>query len=723
MYPPKLGVEYGACAAEAIELRKLAVESGTSIPMALHSEDFGFPLPMVGDSWLNYVVGDMAWHAPDLVDPLVFRGEGAPKGFSHREHVSWALQQPHPWQGSLSLDCPDLDLALEFEIKSRPEEIDEFRFGLLEHWTSVANSLVEKQKSWSTKAGGAIRKLVQRINGPLIALLVEAIGYNDPWLVDHCQKGFPFVDHLPPCAEASAGGLKLEYKVDSSFLRSNRGLLNEAVLSKLRESDFSGDVMEETLKDVEFGCMARVTKIGEVDLGKVSVSRRIAVRELRSKGWRTRVVDHMTESWQNPAMRPVDKVTHDCVDVLVYMLVAFLKAGVTPLMWKRDVSKAFRRLPVQCAHLDLCWVAFLHQGICYAAQHVGMPFGATSSVYAWHRVGAFLLAVVQRLFKAPAARYVDDYFGASRKGVKCTAGVCLEVVANLCGFPIDPAKSDNGTLELLILGAEVAVLLAEQAVSIKVDAKKAVKWSELLLSALSENRLDGGEASKMAGRLSFSVSVATNKVGRAFIKPLYAQAHATLPGGKMSLWLRAACSWWRKFLELRPPSLFNVGGLRTHTRIWTDAAGASRWIAAVMCFESKFFWTRMLVPPCVWDCFLVRQDNQIGMQELLAVPLALETFKFWLKGTLATIYIDNNGVLGGLIRGSCAAIDLNQAIGQLWLDIAELQVGLHAVRVESKANIADGPTREFLELLSELGATFVEPQLPAWCSDIWTFPA
>ena len=256
MYPPKLGIEYGACAAEAIELREDAVCKGVSVPMALQSEDFGFPLPMVGDSWLNYVVGDLALHAPDMVDPLVFRGEGAPKGLSHREHVMWALQQPHPWQGSLSVDCLDLDLALEFEIKTLPGEIDAFRFGLLEHWTSVANSLAEEQLSWSTKAGGAIRKLVQRINGPLIALLVEAIGYDDPWLVDHCQKGFPFVDHLPPCAEASAGGLKLEYKVDSSFLRANRSLLNDAVLSKLRESEFSGDVMEETLKDVTWSLAA-----------------------------------------------------------------------------------------------------------------------------------------------------------------------------------------------------------------------------------------------------------------------------------------------------------------------------------------------------------------------------------------------------------------------------------------------------------------------------------
>ena len=89
---------------------------------------------------------------------------------------------------------------------------------------------------------------------------------------------------------------------------------------------------------------------------------------------------------------------------------------------------------------------------------------------------------------------------------------------------------------------------------------------------------------------------------------------------------------------------------------------------------------------------------------------------------LLTCYVDNNGVLGGLLRGSCAAADLNQAIGRIWLDIAKLQVGLYVVRVESRANIADGPTREYLDLLYELDAVFVEPKLPEWCKEMWAFP-
>ena len=110
------------------------------------------------------------------------------------------------------------------------------------------------------------------------------------------------------------------------------------------------------------------------------------------------------------------------------------------------------------------------------------------------------------------------------------------------------------------------------------------------------------------------------------------------------------------------------------------------------------------------------------MQELLAIPLALATFQAELADAVATFYVDNEGVLGGLIKGSCTAMDMNQAIGYVWLNVAELNLGLFGLRVESKANIADGPTREYLDFLDELGAQYRVPALPNWCYDLWEFP-
>ena len=51
--------------------------------------------------------------------------------------------------------------------------------------------------------------------------------------------------------------------------------------------------------------------------------------------------------------------------------------------------------------------------------------------------------------------------------------------------------------------------------------------------------------------------------------------------------------------------------------------------------------------------------------------------------------------------------------------VAELGVDLHAARVESAANIADGPTREDLSMIEHLGAKYCEPVLPEWIHDVW----
>ena len=102
--------------------------------------------------------------------------------------------------------------------------------------------------------------------------------------------------------------------------------------------------------------------------------------------------------------------------------------------------------------------------------------------------------------------------------------------------------------------------------------------------------------------------------------------------------------------------------------------------------------------------------------------LALGTFGDLLAGALWSAYVDNQGVLGAMVRGSCSAPEANLAIGRAWLDLAETGVGLHMVRVESKANVADGPTREGSTTLEFLGASYVEPRLPPWAYDLWRFP-
>eukprot|EP00971_Amphidinium_carterae_P331919 6465766-Amphidinium_carterae.1 len=274
---------------------------------------------------------------------------------------------------------------------------------------------------------------------------------------------------------------------------------------------------------------------------------------------------------------------------------------------------------------------------------------------------------------------------------------------------------------MTVLGALCTVL--PMGISLRVADDKADKWTSQLKGILDVGRLSPGEAAKLAGRLSFAVTVTANKVGRAYVKPFFAQAHDPLPHDALSPLLRESVRWWLQYLSLRPLAIRLKGiTVRPTVYMWTDAAGESRWLAAVVYAGGKYYWTRMLTPDVTWNMLLPRMDNQIGFQEFLAVLLGLESFQDILTGTLLTCYIDNEGVRSAMHRGSCRAAEVNLGIGYFWLQAAERNMCVWLARVESEANIADGPTRNCWTHLQKLGANKVEPKLPSWAMDIWRIP-
>ena len=132
-----------------------------------------------------------------------------------------------------------------------------------------------------------------------------------------------------------------------------------------------------------------------------------------------------------------------------------------------------------------------------------------------------------------------------------------------------------------------------------------------------------------------------------------------------------------------------------------------------------FFWTRAQLPQLIWDQFIPRGDEQIGGQELMAVPLMAATFGHLISGSLLILAIDNSGVVGNLIKGSGSAPDHNAAIGKIKLDFAADGISAYVVKVETACNVADGPTREKFDQMSRLHAQWVEPRWPRWIQDIW----
>ena len=247
----------------------------------------------------------------------------------------------------------------------------------------------------------------------MIRLLIDDTRFPDEALNEDIVC-FPLVDTLPPvrysCQDRPPK--PRDTPVTLEQLRAHREALNLLVLSGVKELPYSDEVFDITCEDAEQGFMSEPVPIDTVDLSQVSLTRRIPVRELRAKGWRTRTVDHATESLINDATKPTDRVRHDTVDVLITILLSFLAAARSPRMWKRFVSEAFRRCPIAEAPLDLSWVIFMALGRTWVSQHLGMPFGAASAVCLasdWEPLGLGC----SHNGACSLSRYLDDVLGAS----------------------------------------------------------------------------------------------------------------------------------------------------------------------------------------------------------------------------------------------------------------------------------------------------------------------
>ena len=180
----------------------------------------------------------------------------------------------------------------------------------------------------------------------------------------------------------------------------------------------------------------------------------------------------------------------------------------------------------------------------------------------------------------PVSRFVDDFFGASRQGVRCNGGWVISRLCKLLGFDTDEEKSEDFLGSMSVLGSRIQSIFEEGRVTSRIDEKKAQKWTILLTRILHEWKLDSEQSMKMAGRLGAAVTVSLDKVGRAFVKPFFAQAYD--PRKWVTPQLHNASSWWIKFLTVRPPASFDIKGTRPTIRMWTDASGASRTLAAVV---------------------------------------------------------------------------------------------------------------------------------------------
>ena len=300
-------------------------------------------------------------------------------------------------------------------------------------------------------------------------------------------------------------------------------------------------------------------------------------------------------------------------------------------------------------------MAYLLKGVPHIAFHHAMPFGATASVEAWDDIGELMQDIARNVLRIPVFRYVDDYFAAERKELMKHAMECFaRLVRALLGFTaISERKLEYGN-SLVILGMKVEPCLA--GVTFRLCPTRAEKWAKQLRDAIDIGYLDAGFAQKLAGRLTWATQWLFNKVGRAMIKPIYAQQSSGT--GTIGAGLRRALHWWLEVIES------GVTEMRSWTlpqdsicRLYVDAASTPACCAAVLFIDGKRFYTSWEPSAELMRQFKARRDKQIMTLEILAIFGALVTFQDILLHRKVAIYSDNKGAEHSTIKGSSKAFD------------------------------------------------------------------
>ena len=102
--------------------------------------------------------------------------------------------------------------------------------------------------------------------------------------------------------------------------------------------------------------------------------------------------------------------------------------------------------------------------------------------------------------------------------------------------------------------------------------------------------------------------------------------------------------------------------------------------------------------------------SYMGQLELVAPLWALELWSQQLQERSVLLFVDNDSAATNLVKGYSPQPDSSNLVGSFWLTATQLKLHIYIDHVESKSNIADGPSRNSFAEVIRLGGTWTPPK-------------
>ena len=656
------------------------------------------------------------------------------------EHLSRAKRVPHPFDSLSSLKV-DHEEAIK-KISHSYQRVINQRFSCLDMIRKWKKELEEEQCRANDTAAWTAKRLGTKCNTLVMERLQKLLRIEDKKIPDVCLQG------LRITGEASLSPFFEPFEIPPSMSKQeflgNLSIRSEKMIERVRFMAEKGDpelasaIWEKTKKEVLQGTMGppmtllEVRKLFDEDF-QITPSFGLSQGRDEQGNRKFRRIDDHSASGVNPSAHRMQKVPMAMADYVGVLLRAVAQKHDPIRMATEDMKGAYRQVPLAPCDVRYAVTAVYNPEATRVEFHLmfGQPFGAGHSVPNFCRVSEWVARVLQRLYYMVVDHFFDDFFVIEPEQTISSAVFCLRETFSLLGFVLDPEKSQPPSHCCAILGIlfSAAVLKGERHLLMSAKPSRVSNLKEIIHQVLQRNDLSPALAASIVGKFGFLCSTLFGKVGRCCTAPLRQRQYSTKPNTSLSTVLVSALHLMVRFLDTCPSRelfLFH----REPVVLYTDASEVpgripERLLGAVLFdpLDHSLLYSCCPVSQSTVDAWLPKKTH-MGQLELLAAPFAFSTWAMRLNKRPVLLWIDNDSAAASLVKGYSPQSDSAPIVGDFWLSVSSLQSSVYIDRVESKSNLADGPSRNSFDLLNSLGGiwcppktgTFGDPQLTptAW---------
>ena len=596
-------------------------------------------------------------------------------------------------------------------------------------WASVALRPLEAKLR--RLAPPHVRRLPTVINVAMAAALVAATGWPDVSLPARLLFGSPTTGDLPPSGVMRAKPRKATVDPRSFDVAGWAASLHASIEQrgrrasrKARAADLA--VLEKSLAEAE---PVRVHghegswSSGPFSLREVRAmfpdgywpSRRFGVEQKGS----IRPCDNNRESCLNDTVDATEAISPDTADMpsviadLFYRLLGTatdLRGGCD------DWKKAYRQIPTSDPSRSVValWDPVQQRVVYFVVW--GHCFGQLSAVNSFNAVAKFLAGMSRMLFAHCGGNYFDDHFTVEPSYMADSGQSGLACLAFALGFLFDELKHTAMLPRFVYLGVQHDLSRAsEGVVRLRILPARRRDLIAFCDGVLKRGSLAPGRAASLRGKLYFAASTAYGKVGRAALQPIIQRQER--PGSVHNLTpsMVQSLKFFVTLLRNMPDREIVLGEAAVRPLIvWSDASwekGVGQLGFVVYVPETgEFLHSSSDIPQHILDMF-VRNKQKIGQCEILAANVPYYSLPDLFRGRQVVHWIDNTSAISCLIHGYSGRPDSALLVNAFNMFNAGLRCRIHYEYVESKANVADLPSRgSFLYLTDVLGSRWVDTE-------------